>query len=170
MTLEWRLWRTLTPSFSGTTCRSLNSIRLEISALLLAGCMHVISFSPKQCSSAQGLPTVLPRLPPRVALHRVLPCLAKVESSQRNVTLAAPFFPIGIRQSRYGPLCSSVCTLHRTRSECDWTRTRPCSIIFRQAKQTTCNMFFPVWSLWWSWWSQSRSCWYSCRCTVEVLP
>merc|ERR1719422_2699451 len=25
----------------------------------------------------KGLPTVLPRLPPRVALHRVLPCLAK---------------------------------------------------------------------------------------------
>jgi len=64
----------------------------------------------------KGLPTVLPRLPPRVALHRVLPCLAKVESSQRNVTFAAPFFPTGIRQSRYGPLCSSVCTLHCTRS------------------------------------------------------
>ena len=127
MTLEWRLWRTLTPSFSGTTCRSLNSIRLEISAFLLAGCMHVISFSPKPCSLAQGLPTVLPRLPPRVALHRVLPCLAKVQISQRNVTLAAPFFPTGIRQSRYGPLCSSVCTLYRTRSECYWTRTRPCS-------------------------------------------
>ena len=89
--------------------------------------MYVESFPSKLCFPAQGLPTVLPRLPPRVALHRVLPCLAKVEIGQRSATLVALFFSTGIRQSRYDPLCSSVCTLHRTRSECDWTRTRPCS-------------------------------------------
>ena len=30
----------------------------------------------------KGLPAVLARLPPRVALHRVYPCLAKVHSAR----------------------------------------------------------------------------------------
>ena len=122
----------------------------------------------------QGLPTVLPRLPPRVALHRVLPCLAKVSyilsedlvlSQDCNTTLV---ISTGVCQSRHGSLCSSISTLYCTRSECLSMQILRLQYIkfpkfSRLAKQTMWNMCFQALSLWWSWWSLSKFSLFSCR-------